>query len=238
MKKTLLDLELTRGLDLGRNVNEDERTIDVSISSEFPVERWDGKEILVHDESAIDLSRFPLPLCVSHETYRGLNIGLIENPTIEDGKLRATLRFGERQEASEYWTDVKNGILRNLSVGYRIRKYTRDEEEESYYVTDWMPYEASLVSVPADPTVGVGRSMDFKDSLENLRSAIEDAEDDEKQKILQRVKSLVEEYKTRGGEDHDDTDADDGEPDGPDPMIRESLARQVALKEKQIILEN
>jgi len=114
MKKNKI---MQRALSLGKVVNEEERTVDVSISSETPVRRWDGDEILVHEDGAIDLTRFPLPLCVSHETYSGLNIGLIESPYIEGKKLRGTLRFGERTEANEYFTDVKNGIIRNISVG-------------------------------------------------------------------------------------------------------------------------
>ena len=159
--KKIVGEKLTRAVNIGAVVDEDERTVEVSLSSEYPVPRWDGDEVLIHENEAIDMSRFPLPLCVAHETYRGVNIGLIENPKIVDKKLRATLRFGERQEANDYWTDIKNGIIRNISIGYQIQA-TDDQDKSTYRVTRWLPFEASLVSVPADPTVGVGRSLEEK----------------------------------------------------------------------------
>lgn len=224
MKKKVMQ----RALSLGKIVNEEERTVDVSISSETPVTRWDGDEILVHEEDAVDLSRFPLPLCVAHETYRGLNIGLIENPYLEGKKLRGTLRFGERTEANEYFTDVKNGIIRNISIGYRVNEYTRNEKEESYRVTNWMPFEASLVSVPADNNVGMGRS--FETRIDKLAADLEKATPEEQAEILTRVSSLVKKYTP---ENHEDTEAatEDG------PLISPNVGRKIALKQKQIILE-
>jgi len=218
----------SRALTLGKVVNEEERTVEVSISSEEPVRRWDGDEILVHEDGVIDMSRFPLPLCVAHETYRGLNIGLIEDPVIENKKLRGTLRFGERTEANEYFTDVKNGIIRNISVGYRINESIPNEKEESYRVTDWMPFEASLVSVPADNTVGIGRSFD--NQYETLTETIESASPEEQKEILTRVSNLVEKYTPENPIDSED-------PPEPDPMIRPNLGRQIALKQKQVIVE-
>jgi len=136
---------------------KDDGTFEVSISSEYPYKRWDGEETLVHTPDAIDLSRFPIPLLDSHDTSR-LNIGVIENPTIEGKKLRGVLRFGRRQEAQAIREDVESGIISNMSVGYSVNK-KRQIDDDSYQVTNWMPYEASLVSVPADPTVGIGRSF-------------------------------------------------------------------------------
>jgi len=82
--KKIVGEKLTRAVNIGAVVDEDERTVEVSLSSEYPVPRWDGDEVLIHENEAIDMSRFPLPLCVAHETYRGVNIGLIENPKIVD----------------------------------------------------------------------------------------------------------------------------------------------------------
>ena len=209
------------------NVTEDSRSIEVSLSSEFPVNRWDGDEILVHTDEAIDLSRFPLPLCVAHETYRGLNIGLIENPTISEGKLRATLRFGERAEADQYWIDVKNGIIRNISIGYQVQAI-EDVDKQTYRVTRWMPYEGSLVSVPADNTVGVGRSLDFETMSDKL---IEYATDEQKEKLIQRLKPVGENKKSHS----EAPDESDVPPDTEGPMIP-SLRRQVMLKEKLMMI--
>jgi len=138
-------------------------TFDVSISSETPVERWDGNEILVHTDEAVDMSRFPLPLCDSHDTGR-LNIGVVENPRIEGKKLRGTLRFGKRQEAQEIKRDVESGIISGLSVGYRIKE-KKFIDEKIYHAVDWMPFEVSLVAVPADNNVGVGRNFTGEKSM-------------------------------------------------------------------------
>ena len=219
MKKKIIGEKLTRAVNIGAVVDEDERTVEVSLSSEYPVPRWDGDEVLIHEKEAIDLSRFPLPLCVAHETYRGVNIGLIEDPKIVDKKLRATLRFGERREANDYWIDTKNGIVRNLSIGYQIQA-TDDQDKGTYRVTKWMPYEASLVSVPADPTVGVGRSQDEAINHDQMVKIVADA---------------LEKEKTR--ENPDDSEGEEQEEQAEDPMIDPQLSRKVAIKEKLIIME-
>ena len=71
------------------------------------------------------------------------------------------VRFGKSARAEEVWQDVLGGIRRNVSVGYMIHKATlveSNEGVETYRVNDWEPFEVSLVSVPADASVGVGRS--------------------------------------------------------------------------------
>lgn len=112
-------------------------------------------EILVHSSEAVDLSRAPLPLLANHDA-NDLPIGKVTNLRLEDRKLRGTLRFGSSERAREIFEDVLDGILDNISVGYQILE-TR-ENGDTILVTRWQPYEASLVAVPADPTVGVGRS--------------------------------------------------------------------------------
>lgn len=136
--------------------DEKARTIEASLSSETPVERWDGQEILSHDEGAIDLSRADsMPLCWSHDT--NVVIGVVENIRLAGQKLRGVLRFGNSSRAQEVWQDVREGILKNLSVGYRV-----DETEKTnvgYKVSRWTLLEVSLVGIPADATVGIGRSF-------------------------------------------------------------------------------
>jgi HK97 family phage major capsid protein len=140
-----------------RKTSVADRTISATISSEFPVERHDGAEILSHRPGAVDLSRFPLPLCVSHDTGK-LNVGLVEKPILADGRLRATLRFGHRTEAEEIWRDVQSGVLRYLSVGYQVTRGSIERREDgSYVVHKWQPYETSIVSAPADMNAVIGR---------------------------------------------------------------------------------
>ncbi len=88
-------------------------------------------------------------------------VGVVESVTLDDRKGRAVVRFGSGARASEVFQDVIDGIRRNVSVGYRVYKMVLEEstdDDEIYRVTDWEPMEVSLVSVPADVTVGVARN--------------------------------------------------------------------------------
>lgn len=147
------------------SVNEDERTVELSFSSEEPVERWFGNEVLGHDPENIDLGRLNEggAVLVDHN-HRDL-VGTVENAVIDAGqrKGRAVVRFGRSQRAEEIYQDVKDGIRKNVSVGYSIQKMELVEMEgelETYRATQWTPFEISIVSVPADTTVGVGRNLD------------------------------------------------------------------------------
>lgn len=150
----------------GESINEESRTIDLSFSSEQPVQRYDwedGKyynEILSHKAEDVDLSRLnnSHPLLVNHE--RDDQVGVIEKAEIgNDLKGRATVRFSKSQRATEIWNDVRDGIRRLVSVGYRLgRELSRELKDGMETVRySWTPFEVSLVSIPADTTVGVGR---------------------------------------------------------------------------------
>jgi HK97 family phage major capsid protein/HK97 family phage prohead protease len=139
------------------SIRADTRTIEASLSSEHPVRRFDGEEVLLHTPEAIDLSRAPLPLLRGHDSS-GLPIGLVENLRIEDSKLRGTIRLSSNQD--EIWKDITDGILRNLSIGYQILE--KERTKTGFKAKRWMPYEVSLVSVPADNTVGINRNFNTK----------------------------------------------------------------------------
>ena len=144
--------------------NDTDRTVQATISTEFPVERFKGNEILDHTEQAIDLSREPLPLIESHDSSR-VNIGIVENLKIEGKKLRGTLRFGTSERASEIWEDIKAGIIRYLSIGYEIMDTMAFEG--GFKVIRWQPLEVSIVSVPADPGAQIGRSKQLTNNRGN-----------------------------------------------------------------------
>lgn len=158
--------KITRSFNMELREMEQDR-FDASLSSEFPVERWRGKEVLAHEAGAVDLSRAPLPLLASHDASE-LPVGIVENVRVEAGKLRGLLRFGESQRAKEALADVKAGILRSLSIGYVVQA-TEKSDGDSYRVTRWQPYEASLVAVPADPSVGIGRSFNSNRPMEGKK---------------------------------------------------------------------
>lgn len=146
------------------NINEETRTITFSVSSEEPYERWFGIEVLSHDDGAVVLERFNngAPLLFNH----GMNnhLGKIEKSYIKDKKVYIEARFGKGPLAEEKFQDVKDEILTKASIGYEyIDSLTLTEKGENgkpskYLATKWMPYEASLVTIPADNTVGVGRA--------------------------------------------------------------------------------
>jgi HK97 family phage major capsid protein len=146
------------------NIDEAKRTVWLSIASDAPYERWWGIEVLDMGKQSIRDERLKLgaPLLVGHDTAD--QVGVVEDYEItSDKKLRVLARFGRSARAEEIWRDVLDGIRRNASVGYLIHDLVLEKQEEAistYRVTDWEPLEGSLVPVPADPSVGVGRDLD------------------------------------------------------------------------------
>lgn len=142
-----------------RRIDEEKRTVVLPFSSELPVDRWDGREILKHDAESIDFSRLNNGAAVL-EDHGGRQIGVVEKAWLgEEKRGWAELRFSKSPEGEAVWRDIVDGIRRNVSFGYAKKKIDRKNEDE-YTVTRWMPYEISIVSVPADPGVGVGRSAE------------------------------------------------------------------------------
>lgn len=154
-------------IDARSGVDEAARTVELAFSSETPYDRWWGTEILDHKSSSIRLDRLKQggALLMDHDSRD--HIGVIESVRIGADKVaRAVVRFGRSARASEVFQDVVDGIRRNVSVGYRIHEAVLESEKDgvgTYRVTDWEPYEISLVSVPADTAVGVGRESDPTD---------------------------------------------------------------------------
>lgn len=126
------------------------------VASEEPVNRGQYDEVLSHDPDHLDLSRAPLPLIVQHDSQQ-LNIGIVEQLRIEGRKLRGLARFGSSELAQQILTDVKAGIVRNLSVGYRLLRPIKETGRTVRFA--WQPHEASVVSVPADTQSGFFRHL-------------------------------------------------------------------------------
>ena len=149
-----------------KEISEDNRTVNLAFSSEEPYDRSFGTEILSHNPQDVDFSFIAsgtAPLLLNHDLEK--QIGVIEEAKISDADKvgRAVVRFGKSKLADEVFRDVVDGIRSNVSVGYEIMKMDKiksdDEDEDSpTYRVNWKPLEASIVSVPADTTVGVGRS--------------------------------------------------------------------------------
>ena len=182
------------------HVDTDSRTVELSFSSETPYGRWFGDEILCHDEECINLERFNNGLgTVLFNHDRDAVVGHIEKVWLEDNRGKALVRFDTDEQSETIFQKVQSGTLQGVSVGYAIYRYEVLEDEETkstngrfngpaYVVTDWEPLEISIVSVPADPTVGVGRSA------EEIHTSIDTQEDNtrmgqEKNLEVQEVKS-------------------------------------------------
>jgi HK97 family phage major capsid protein len=161
------EISFQRSATLQREaVNLDARTVEFTLSSEEPYDRWWGREVLSHDRSAVRLGRLNSgrhPLLVDHNTRD--QVGVIEKAWVgDDRRLRCIARFGKSARAQEIFQDVVDGIRSLVSVGYQIHdmKLTKQTEGDldEFLATDWEPHEGSIVAVPADPTVGIGREAE------------------------------------------------------------------------------
>jgi HK97 family phage major capsid protein len=158
-----------------RAINEDDRTIEIAFSSEAEVERGYGTEVLDHRSASVRLDRLNNGGAFLMEHNRNDQIGVVERAWIDDDKKgRAVVKFSKSARAEEIFQDVKDNIRRLVSVGYRIHEMDSEKMDggrESIRATDWEPYELSLVSIPADDSVGVGRGMENnKTENQNLKT--------------------------------------------------------------------
>lgn len=150
-------------------VDPETREVELSFSSEEPFERWWGIEILGHKSGEVDLGWMAsgrAPFLSNHRTSD--QIGVVTRAWLDSktGRCRAVVRFGRSELAEQEMRDAQDDVRVNVSVGYEIRelelvrKDTKNGVEVSTFrVTDWLPLECSLVSIPADMTVGLGRSV-------------------------------------------------------------------------------
>ena len=142
----------------------------LAFSSEFPVERGYGIEVLDHTPASVKLERLnnSAPLLVNHNSDD--QVGVVESARIDGDKTgRAIVRFGTSQRAKEIFEDVRTGIRTGISVGYYILKDKREQRDgvETVRATLWEPLEISVASIAADwKGSGVGRSIETKTQRE------------------------------------------------------------------------
>jgi HK97 family phage major capsid protein/HK97 family phage prohead protease len=151
---------------------EDDRRVRLAFSSEQPVERDFGFEVLDHSTDGVRLEFLNsgrAPLLLDHDARQ--QIGVVERVEIDGSarSARATVRLGRGSLAEEIYRDIQDGIRANISVGYRVLGMKRTDEEiegRSIYRVSWEPMEISIVSIPADRStaVGVGRSIEVKET--------------------------------------------------------------------------
>lgn len=144
-----------------------ERKFILSFSSELPYDRWWGSEILDHSDGCVDLTRLNEIGCMLFNHDRAQVVGKVERAWIESGRGCAEVEFDTDKEAEKIYQKVKSGTLKGVSVGYMVdvwedvvaNKMSADGRFKgpASIAKKWIPFEISIVSVPADPSVGVGR---------------------------------------------------------------------------------
>ena len=146
-------------------VDEATRTVQLAWASEYAEgERWYGKEILDCSASSIRLGRLADGASVLFNHDEDVLLGVVEGVDIgSDRVCRAKVRFDTCAEAEIRYQQVLNKTLKYVSVKYRVHKMVLEKQEDdndTYRVVDWEPYEISMVTIPFDHTVGIGRSAD------------------------------------------------------------------------------
>lgn len=174
MKNSERENQLTRDLRSGsfERVEGDgnERKFILSFSSEEPYTRYFGVEILDHSEGAVDLNRLSEIGCVLFNHKRDYVIGRINRVWLENARGKAEIEFDTDDDAEKIYQKVKSGTLKGVSVGYKVDSWEeilpgKASADGKYkgpasIARKWTPMEISIVSVPADATVGVGREQE------------------------------------------------------------------------------
>lgn len=160
-------VEIVPGASEGAGV-----TFRAALSSTSPVKRIFGTEILRHTDDAVDMSRAGagLPLTVNHSerdpSSQSLPVGRVQGVRLDGDRLRGELHFDSDARAQEVKGKVERGVAPDISITYQVHDFEGPSEDGTVEVTRWMPMAASIVTMPADATVGVGRSHEEADMPE------------------------------------------------------------------------
>ena len=161
------------------------RVFELSFSSQEPYERWWGVEILDHSEGACDLTRLQEIGVVLFNHDRDYVLGKILDVWISDKRGYAKVEFDTDEDAEKIFQKVKSGTLKGVSVSYSIdsleevaaNKTSADGQFQGpcYIARKWTALEISIVSVPADPTVGVGREQELPPFVKTNTNEVKEA---------------------------------------------------------------
>jgi len=185
-----------------REVEKEDRTLEFPFSSEQPVTRYFGNEILEHKSANWDLKRLNdgAPLLFNHDFSRP--IGVVEKAWIDETKRRgyAKVRFSKEEFASSIFRDIKDGIIRGISFGYVVKDMEQrgegaeggDPSLPNFYATSIEAYELSVAPVAADATIGINRSKDNTAPLETTSNMSKEERSDVSASSDAPVNSVVE----------------------------------------------
>lgn len=169
--------KLQRSVNLAlKATKENSNQVELSFSSEEPYRRFFGDEILDHSEGCVDLSRLNDIGVVLFNHDRDKVIGKVINARVEEGRGKATIEFDDDDFSKDIKKKVDSGTLKAVSVGYLVKEWEEVKKGKSsddgrfkgecFIAKKWLPYEISIVAVPADATVGVGRTMEEEEAQE------------------------------------------------------------------------
>lgn len=181
----ILEKPLQNSLVLERElkVDEKERTVELSFSSEEPIMHWFGYLILDHSPASARLERINTGGALLYAHNRNQKIGVnLEAKIGNDRKGRAVVKFSEVGFGAEKFIDVKAGIERTVSFGFRIMELSPEigndgkqmeiDGEPVYRSRDWEPFEISLEPIPADFSIGIGRTLSEENLSQSLKTII------------------------------------------------------------------
>lgn len=192
----------TRSLQGQTTINDEDRTVRLSFASQEPYSRWFGSEYLLCTNESVNLQRFNDGLgCLLYNHDRDAVIGHIESTEIIDGRAYAVVKFDTDEQSELIYQKVKSGTLQGVSVGYNVSNWEDIEDGAksqyidgvtgpAYVATRWEPLEISIVAVPADATVGVGRAVEEMDSAAFL---VSERQQEEKQMDEKKTNANVQE---------------------------------------------
>lgn len=145
----------------------EDRTLEFPFASEMPVERYFGMEVLSMDEGAMDLTRLNdgAPLLYQHDADK--IVGVVQRAWMKDKRAYAKVKLANNELGKEMQDLIRDGIIRNVSFGYKINEMEEDRSTSpiTYRATSVQPFEISLVTVPADQSVGIGRSFTHNETV-------------------------------------------------------------------------
>jgi len=149
-----------------RACDDEDRSLEFPFASEMPVERYYGMEVLDMDTKSMDLSRLNdgAPLLYQHDADR--IVGVVQRAYIKNKRAYARVKLANNELGREMQDLIRDGIIRNVSFGYKIDAMEADESTTpvTYRATKYQPFEISLVTIPADNSVGLGRAFDHNES--------------------------------------------------------------------------
>ena len=180
------------------NISENENSSNkLTFSCASPTPYTREYENLIYDEvleisdTSIDFTRLVdqrSPLLFEHDMEK--QIGVVDRAWIENEKLYVAVRFSRSKFAQEILADIKDNIRRNVSIGYIVNDYQMVENENdipTMIVKNFTIYEVSIVSAPADPFVGVNRSLSKEEKMENKENIEEEKACEDTSKVEEKA---------------------------------------------------